>query len=363
MPRCLLAEDYDRTRYEVETPLTSLIDYQEIRAELCIPDYVEQKNFLLERGIVTIWAALKAGLLPQADSVEGLRIKNDPIPVLLFGGGAVKMLSPKANDPSSPLYRHIDDIDLITSKKRGQDLCKLLLALGNLCGTRYYHFITRTDRQFNAMRAGKRYRVRTIGKIHSEDTLEPGTLDVFTDGIDLRHKVDVRMALEDPKRHMYTVGAENLILTKCQYIFDVSKKFEEELTGQGLGYRILNYPSYQNDKILIGIEEKDMKDICTLLTDHEVGGGGPRSLNVTVIRKVLERDKKLALTVRLNLESLQRNETYLRRLGLSSTEIEVIMAGANALLESMPTVDKNWSRPWWNVDVETPEIFGKAENT
>ena len=360
MTRCLLTEDYDKTRYEIETPLTSSIDYNKIRGELQIPEYVDPKSFLLERGIVTIWAARKAGTLSAlGPAAERLKIKNEPIPVLFFGGGAVKILCREANVPTSPLYREIDDIDLIASRRRAQDLYKLLLVLGDVCGSRYYHFVTRTDRRFNAMRAGKRYRLRAIDKILDEDSLKPGTLDIFTDEIDLRHKVDVRIALEEPERCKYTIGIENVLLAKCQYIFDVPVSFREELVRHGLEYRILNYPPYRSDRMVIGIEEKDIKDICAIFTSYDVGEGNG-SVNTTMIRKVLERDKKFALTFRLNLENLLRNEKFLKEMGLSDSNIGIITSKLSTLLEAVPLAEKKWSNPWWNVDVETPQIFGKV---
>jgi hypothetical protein len=362
LARCLLTEDYDKTRYEVETPLTSSIDYKQIRTELHIPDYVDPSSYLLERGIVTIWAARNPGNLSRlGHAPEGLKIKNEIIPVLFFGGGAVKMLCPVANQRSSPLCRDIDDIDLIASRKRAQDLYKLLLALGDACGTRYYHFVTRTDRRFNAMRAGKRYRVRAIDKILSEDSLKPGTLDIFTDEIDLRHKVDVRAALADPEGHVYTIGVENVLMAKCQYIFDVPKSDHKELVDQGLEYRILNYPPYRSDKLLMGIEEKDIKDICSIFMDHDIGEGIDR-VDPGKIRLVMAKDRKFALTFRLNLENFQRNENFLKGIGLSDSEKERVVSGVAAILDALPEVDKKWSSPWWNVDVETPQIFGKVAN-
>jgi hypothetical protein len=360
LTRCLLTEDYDKTKYEVEMPLTSSIDYMQVRRELRIPEYVDPASFLLERGIVTIWAAMKTRSLRQlGTAAEGLKIGEEPVPVLFFGGGAVKLLCPEANSPASPLYREIDDIDLLTSRKRGQDLCKLLLVLGDICGTRYYHFVTRTDRRFNAMRAGKRYRVRAIDKIMSEDSLKPGTLDIFTDEIDLRHKVDVRIALEDPEAHVYTIGIENVLLAKCQYIFDAPRTIMAELVRYGLEYRILNYPPYREDRLVIGIEEKDIKDICAIFTTYEVGEG-KQCVDTSVIRRALERDKKFALTFRLNLENLLGKDNLLKEMGLSDSSIGTIMSRVSAVLEAVPPVEKKWSGPWWNVDVETPRIFGKA---
>lgn len=116
LTRCLLTEDYDKTRYEIETPLTASVDYNKVRGELGVPEYVDSKSFLIERGLVTIWAAMKAGSLREVNpAAEQLKIENAPIPVLFFGEGAVKLLCQEANKSNSPLYREIDDIDLITS--------------------------------------------------------------------------------------------------------------------------------------------------------------------------------------------------------------------------------------------------------
>jgi len=360
LPRCLLTEDYDKTRYEVDTPLTSKIDYARIRKDLAVPDYVDPKSFLMERGLVTVWAAQKPSRLKEFGTSEQLdKIRDEPIPVLFFGGGAVKLLSEAANDPTSPLCRDIGDIDLIASKKRGQDLYKLLLTLGELCGTRYYHFITLTDQRFNAMMVGKRYRIRAIDKILG-DELTSGTLDIFIDGIDLRHKVDVRDALDDHVNFNYTIGPTNLVLAKCQYILDTPKSSYNDLKEYKLEYRILDYPPYRNDKLLVGIEEKDMKDVSAVLLDRDVGEEDGM-VNTTVIRNVLQRDKKFSLTFRLNIESLLRNESHFKEMGLAASSIETIFSRAKKLLDAVPIVDKKWSNPWWNEDVETPHIFGKVK--
>jgi hypothetical protein len=361
MARCLLTEDYDQTRYEVETPLTSKIDYIQVRRELGVPDYVDPKNFLLERGLVTIWAAQKPSRLKElGSSPELAKIKDDPIPVLFFGGGAVRLLSKTANDLRSPLHREIDDIDLVASRKRGKELYRLLLTMGEICGTKYYHFVTQTDRRFNAMRSGERYRLRAIDKIIGGDSLKAGTLDIFIDDIDLRHKVDVRSAFDKAKQQHYTIGLENVLLAKCQYIFDVPKTAHDDLVQHGLEYRVLDYPYFKSHMLLIGIEEKDIKDICSILLDHPVGNG-PGELNIEAINSVLGKDKKFSLTFRLNFESLLRNEKILKNLGLADGSVETIMSRANEVLKAVPMVDKKWSNPWWNVDVQTPAIFGKTQ--
>jgi len=360
--RCILFQDYDRTIYELDTPLSSKVDYEKIRKDLEVPDYVDRLNFHIERGLVTVWAGLNAHrmreLFPTATTQK---VVKEPIPVLFFGGAAVRMLCRSANQPSSPFFRELNDIDLIAPRRRAEDLCKLLLALGDLCGTRYHYFVARSDRRFNAMRAGKRYRVRTVKKILEDGSVQSGVLDIFTDSIDLRHKVDVREIFSFPKENLYTIGVNNILLAKCQYIFDVHAAVRDELVRHQLDYRILNYPHYRGDRLLIGIEEKDIKDMCALFLDHEIGEE-KNNVNIDKIRKILERDKKFALTFRLNLENILRNETILREIGVPSADITQIFSRIQNVLDAIPKVEKKWSNPWWNVDVVTPQIFGKTSS-
>ena len=362
MTRCVLFRDYDGFEYDLETPLSRKVEYERIRRDLEVPDYVHKSDFHLERGLVTVWAGMNAHRTKELFTETAAQsAAKAPIPVLFFGGAAVRMLCRSANEPSNPLFRELNDIDLIAPRSRAQDLYKLLLAMGDLCGTRYHYFVTRSDRRFNAMRAGKRYRVRTIEKILDNGGVQSGVLDIFTDSVDLRHKVDVRNIFNLPKENVYTVGLHNILLTKCQYIFDVPANAKDELVRQQLDYRILNYPHYRNDRLLMGIEEKDMKDLCALFLDHEVGTGGV-DISLEKIRHILERDKKFALTFRLNLENILRNENILKEIGIPSVNISQIFSRIQNVLDSTPSVEKKWNNPWWDVDVETPQIFGKTQS-
>jgi len=362
LKRCILFKDYDGTTYELDTPLSSKVDYEKVRKDLEVPDYVGRSSFQIERGLVTIWTGLNAHRLRELFPTAFIqKTVKEPIHVLFFGGAAVRMLCPSANQSSSPFFRELNDIDLIAPKSHAQNLYKLLLALSDLCGTRYHYFVARSDRRFNAMRAGKRYRLRTIERICGDGSLECGVLDIFTDCVDLRHKVDVCEMFNSPKVNLYTIGVNNILLTKCQFIFDVPASVRNELVLQQLDYRILDYPHYRSDRLLIGIEEKDIKDVCALLLDHEIGEEKD-NISIDKIRKILERDKKFALTFRLNLENILRNEAILREMGVPSDYIAQIFARIQSILEATPKVEKKWSNPWWNVDVETPQIFGKASS-
>ena len=135
---------------------------------------------------------------------------------------------------------------------------------------------------------------------------------------------------------------------------DLPKTDMHKLKEHDQEFRILPYTYYSSDKVVLGMEEKDMKDVCAVLLDHQVGEG-KEEIGKDKIRKTLDKDKKMALTVTLNLQNLmQRTETLTR--WMKQNEIATVTDRVNELLGFLPKVDKKWDKPWWNVAVETPLI-------
>jgi hypothetical protein len=352
--RFVLYRDLDGTTYEVDLPLTSHVDVAELREKLGLPSYIDLDYFPMRSAIVTIWAAVNAPRLHELyPNAFGKVVSKNPIPALLFGGAAVKIHCPSANAGGS-LERPIKDTDFIVPKKQGVDFYRLLLQMDKAFGTQYKSFATANDRRFNAWRHGERYRLTTICDITADGLPKITILDLFCDIIDLRHKVDIREAFPRYKENLYTVGLENLIISKAQFIFDMPKEYLEELKQHGCDYRVLSYPYYARDKIIIGMEEKDIKDVCAIFLDHEIGAG-PEKINAQKMRKVLEKDKKLALTVALNLKNLLERADVLAR-WMSKNEVSTVTQRVQELLRALPVVDKKWDKPWWNTAVETPII-------
>jgi hypothetical protein len=102
------------------------------------------------------------------------------------------------------------------------------------------------------------------------------------------------------------------------------------------------------------MEEKDTKDMCAVFLDHEVGVGAEK-INSQKMRKIFEGDKKLGLTVTLNLRNLAEKPEVLRK-WLSEGEVSIVTEGIMVLLKELPVIDKKWDKPWWNTAVETPVI-------
>ena len=350
----VLYQDLDGTTYDVELPLTSNVDAAELRENLGLPSYIDLSYFPMKSAMVTLWAAVNAPRLhevyPQAFEK---RVSKKPIPALLFGGAAVKIHCKSAN-AGGALDRAIHDTDFIVPKKQGVDFYRLLLNMDKAFGTQYKSFATANDRRFNAWRHGERYRLTTINGI-TEDGLPTITVvDLFCDSIDLRHKVEVKNSFEHYRENLYTIGLEYLLLSKAQFIFDLPKEKMDELKKYEQDYRVLSYPYYAEDKIIVGMEDKDVRDVCAIFLDHEIGVGAEK-IDAQKMHKILKRDKKFALTVRLNLGNIVEKTDVLKK-WMSKSEISTVTDRVENLLKQLPVVNKKWDKPWWNTAVETPII-------
>jgi hypothetical protein len=344
----------DGKTYDVDLPLTSNVDPAKLRENLGLPSYIDLNYFPMKSAMVVIWAAANAPKLREMyPNAFEKKVSNNPIPALLFGGAAVKIHCPSANAEGS-LARGIKDTDFIVPKKQGMDFYKLLLNMDKAFGTQYKSFATANDKRFTAWRHGERYRLTTINGITEEGVPTITVLDLFCDRIDLRHKVEVKDVFERYRENMYTIGLEHLLLSKAQFIFDMQKECIEQLKRCECDYRILPYPYYAQDKIVVGMEDKDVKDVCAVFLDHEIGTG-PEKIDSQKMKKILEKDNKLALTVTLNLKNLIEKSDVLKK-WMSKSEVSTVTDRIGALLKELPVVDRKWDKPWWNTAVETPAI-------
>ncbi len=355
--KCVLYEDlYAKKKVEVKMPLTSTVDVEEFAKHLGIPTYVDKSYLPMRRAIVAVWACQNAHELHKMfpDRITK-RISKKPIGALLFGGGAIKMYCPCANRINGPLRRHLKDVDFIVSKKQGTEFYKLLLRLGSLFGTEYLHFETEGDRMFMFQRHGTRYRIRTIDAVDKKGIPKVGVMDIFCDEIDLRHKVKLKEEFKNPKETLYTIGLENMILSKCQFVMDLPASDLPRLEDVNRAFRILKY-DYLPDRLIIGMEKKDISDVCAILLDHPIGPGR-EEVDPTRMARALRKDKKFALTCRLNLQNVVDRPEVLKGFGLTKRQVSTIINRIEVLLKAIPVIDAKWSKPWWNTQVETPKIF------
>lgn len=352
--KAVLYQEIDGTKYEVDLPLTSLVDVKRMMSDLGLPSYIDLEYFPMRTAIAMIWACQNAHeihrLHPQAYEKQ---VNNKPISALLFGGGAMKVHCEHSNGRQA-LSRAIKDVDVIVPKGQGSNFCRLLLNMDKAFGTQFKFFRTKGDGFFNAMRQGQRYRIRTVNGITEEGLPTVTVLDIFCDCIDLRHKIEVKDSFERCRENLYTIGLECLILSKCQFITDFPRTDVHLLTEHRQEFRVLPYDYYSPEKAVLGMEEKDAKDVCAVFLDHPIGQG-KEEINADKMRKVLEKDKKLALTVTLNLKNL-KDRTDLLKKWMTTNEVDTVVNRIQALLNVLPKVEKKWDKPWWNTAVETPTI-------
>jgi len=102
------------------------------------------------------------------------------------------------------------------------------------------------------------------------------------------------------------------------------------------------------------MEEKDLKDVCAVFLDHPIGKG-KEEIDKDKMRKTLDKDKKLALTVTLNLQNMVQRTELLEK-WMKKGEIATVVERMQTLLNVLPQVAKKWNKPWWNTAVETPLI-------
>jgi hypothetical protein len=303
---------------------------------------------------VMIWASQKAPelhkLYPNAYPKQA---DGKPIPALLFGGAAMKVHCEHSNG-SGALSRSIKDTDFIVPKKQGGSFCRLLLNLDKAFGSQFVFFRTRADRMFNAMRQGERYRIRNINGITKDGLPSITVLDILCDSINMRHEISVKDSFSQSRDNLYTIGLENLILSKTQFILDLPKTETTPLVERGQDFRFLSCDWYPQEKSVLGMEEKDIKDVAAIFLDHPLGEKKD-NIDPSKIRKAVDKDKRLALTVSLNLQNVAKRTSLLER-WLSKNEVAAVVDKVQGLLNTFPRIEKKWDKPWWNTTVETPMI-------
>ncbi len=339
---------------KIDLPLTNKIDHEDVKSDLGLPEYVDLSYFQLRKAAIILWGCKHAHELHEMyPDILRKKISSKPIRVLLFGGAGVKMCCPSANVQGSPLNRTINDVDCLVSREHCKELKNLLLSLGDIAGTMYFHFVTPYEERYNTIRV-ERLLLRTFNSFLEDGSPRVGLMDILSNQVEMRHTVDMRDDLRERERAAYVISPHNLLLTKLQYILDLPKEETlPKLEKYDEMYRILPYEHFDQSRALIGMETKDFLDSACLLLDHEFGADAGQ-VDLVVMRKKL-RDDKFRLTVRLNLQNMLHNLGRLRKLGVTDSDLGIIQSRAERILNELPRTDHVWSKPWWNTDVETPE--------
>jgi hypothetical protein len=226
--------------------------------------------------------------MPDADVIaEAVRILDaaarERLPLKAIGGVAIRLRTP-AVPPA--LARGYQDIDLVTDRRRGKDVARLLEAAGY-----------RPDTEFNALHGDRR--------LLFHDDEHERQIDVFVGTFAMCHEIPLadRLALEP-----LTVPLAELLLTKLQ---------------------------------IVEINDKDLRDTATVLLVHEVAGHDGDAVNAGRVAELCAGDWGLWRTV---TQALERLGAALPHLGLDAAEQATVAGRGVALSAAIEAAPK--SRRW-----------------
>jgi hypothetical protein len=225
---------------------------------------------------------------PLADiAAEAKRLLNaahaDGVPIRLMGGLAI-YLHTEEIPPS--LQRSYDDIDIATPKGASRGVGDFFVKLGY-----------EPAREFNALQGDRR--------LLFYDRANERKLDVFVGSFEMCHTIPITERIELDDR---TIPLAELLLTKLQ---------------------------------VVELNDKDLRDIATLLNGHEVGGDDGDTINGDFIAGLTADDWGLWRTVKLNLE---RVHDQIGSLSLDAGVQARIVERADALWQRIEREPK--SRKW-----------------
>jgi hypothetical protein len=207
----------------------------------------------------------------------------DGIPIRLIGGLAIYVHTEEI--PPS-LQRSYDDIDLATPKGASRRVGDFFAKLGY-----------EPAREFNALQGSRR--------LLFYDRAHERKLDVFVGSFEMCHTIPITDRIELDDR---TIPLAELLLTKLQ---------------------------------VVELNDKDLRDIATLLNGHEVGGEDGESINGDFVASLTADDWGLWRTVKLNLE---RVHGRIASLSLDAGAQARIVERADALWQRIEREPK--SRRW-----------------
>lgn len=331
-------------RFEIDVPLESRRNVDELRSDLGLPDYLDIGDSQVARAVGVLWAAKHApGLAHEHASLAKL---SSPVRLAVFGGVAIRMLCRSANE-DGPFRRPLGDVDLVTTRSEGQHAVALLTGLGDALGSRFWHATTKSDEMFNALRRGRRYRLHAAEE-DRDGSVRGCVVDLLADEISFCHTIRVIDALERSAPGGPTVGATEVLLTKLQAIRAVDPAEIDEQHR----YRVIGE---LRSTVLIGPEDKDLLDVAALLHDRGIGPE-PDQVDPDRLGAALRRDWGLARTLRLNVANVAMFRSALEK---RAAPAEVIALVERRLAELLSVIDDPRFQPrkprlhfgstWWEV--------------
>jgi hypothetical protein len=208
---------------------------------------------------------------------------TEGVPIRLIGGLAIHMHTEEI--PPS-LQRSYDDIDIATPKGASRGVGEFFAKLGY-----------EPAREFNALQGDRR--------LLFYDRANDRKLDVFVGSFEMCHTIPITERIELDDR---TIPLAELLLTKLQ---------------------------------VVELNDKDLRDIATLLNGHEVSGDDGEAINGDFIASLTADDWGLWRTVKLNLD---RVHEQIGSMSLDADAQARIVERADALWQRIEREPK--SRKW-----------------
>jgi len=203
-----------------------------------------------------------------------LQASSDKKVVLkLIGGVAIAMRCPSASREG--LRRDYMDIDLVGHEKQSK-------IIRNFFAEMEYQ----PRERFNAIMGRKR--------LIFNDLVNQRRVDIFLDVFEMSHRFDFAERIE---LEALTLPLADLLVTKLQ---------------------------------IVQINDKDLRDMATLIMDHDVGSADGETINASYIARLCSNDWGVYKTFTSNLSKL---ETSIDGYGLSSSEIDRVRARIRRLAD------------------------------
>ncbi|HLY77603.1 MAG TPA: hypothetical protein VKT21_06930 [Thermoplasmata archaeon] len=330
----VIVDPFTQEKLPLRLPLSFATEPARSRQALGLPETVDTGDPVMARAVAML---------------HGLSVDLPGHPIALLGGVAYRFRSPSSNALTTGLRRPLHDIDIACHHGDAKKVHAALLALGTRHGSAVSVVETHADRMFNALMGGRRLRLHNVNEVVAGRCVL-GTIDVLADEFRFCHNLDLTADISQAPKDGHTLGLATLLLTKLQFIQSIPAEHRAQVPGRVLG-------PFGKKELLIGPEDKDVRDILALLIDRSLGED-PGEISPARFIQPLQSDWGFWTTVRLNLDHLTRSPLFE---GLPTDSRPKVLASLAALRAATDRVQPRrrfgfLQREWW----EPVESFGAA---
>lgn len=282
----VIVDPFTQEKLPLRLPLEYGRDPSSARQSMGLADYVDVTDPIIARAV---------GIL------HGLAQELPGHPIALLGGVAFRFRSPTSNSLSSGLRRPLHDIDISCHHSDAKKVHSALLALGPKHGSALSIVETHADRMFNALMGGRRLRLHNVNQV-VDGRCVLGTIDVLADEFRFCHNMNLKSDIADAPKDGHTLNLSTLLLSKLQFIQSIPAEHQDQVPGRVLG-------PFGKRELIIGPEDKDVRDVLALLIDRPLGEGFGQISTARFVEP-LKGDWGFWTTVRLNLDHLGKSPLF-----------------------------------------------------